>query len=341
MKEDIIREDIIAIIADKKIQWDRLRGASVLVTGATGTIGGFVVRLLAELNNLYGYDIDIIAVGRNLDKGAELKRRNGKIRFLMHDLREPFTLSERLDYIYHCAAVTTSVQMVARPVDVIETEVLGAHNILELARGNGCKGVVYTSSMEMYGQLDKEHIVETDLGFLDLTNPRSCYPQTKRMIETLCNAYTAQYELPIKIARLGMTFGAGCQLGDSRIYAQFARAILNGEDIVLHTEGKSVSSFLYLADAVKALTLLLLSDSLGTYNVAMDYMSIRAFADKIAAAYERKAIIQAPENISKLGYAGDSRLALITSKIRALGWMPAVQDVETIFKRYVDSTGTL
>lgn len=88
--------------------------------------------------------------------------------------------------------------------------------------------MVYVSSMEVYGIPDekKEYITEKDLGYIELENVRSSYSEGKRICECLCNAYVAEFGLPVKSARLAQTFGAGVLQEDNRVYAQFARSAM-------------------------------------------------------------------------------------------------------------------
>ena len=325
----VFLEDVNAILADTNIPWEKLRGARVLVTGATGMIGSVVVRVLSELNARNGYGILIAAAGRSEEKGRALERLQG-VTFWPKDVREPFDAREPVDYILHCAAVTNSAKMVSDPAGVIGTEVLGARNVLELARAGGIKGMVYTSSMEVYGLLDKEEVFEEDQGYIDLSNARSCYPQSKRTAENLCACYHAQYGLPVSTVRLGMTFGAGCDINDPRVWAQFARSAIAGEDLILRTEGKSVTSVLYLADAVSALITALFSGG-GTYNAAAASMTIREIAETVAGAYGVKVIVDKPADAAKLGYSGDFKLPLNTDRLKALGWRARVSDVAEMF----------
>ena len=333
----IFAEDIQGIIADRSIDWEKLRGSSVLVTGATGAIGRGIVSTLGELNRANGFGVNIYAVGRNLEKGRELEQVSG-VKFIAADIREKLDIPYQIEYIIHCAAVTESAKMVSDPVGLIDTEVQGGKNILELAREKNIKGMVYTSSMEVYGTLDLPEVRESDLGYLDLTAPRSSYPQSKRMFETMCNCYHSQYGLPVNIARLGMTFGAGADfMNDKRVWAMFARCAVNGSPIVLKTTGESLSSIVYTADAIRGILLVLLNDTRGeTYNIASARLKIRELAEKVAKRFSLKVIIDLPDDARKTGFAGDFKWPLNTDKIKSIGWIPEVPDVEDMFLRTIN-----
>ena len=201
--------------------------------------------------------------------------------------------------------------------------------MLELAGRKNCKSFVYLSSMEVYGQAEQSDVRENDLGYLDLSNPRSSYPESKRFCEMLCAAYAAEYGLPVKIARLARTFGAGIpQDNDMRVFAQFARSVMEGRNIELHTEGKSRGNYCYISDAVRGLlTILLKGENGGAYNVANSDASatIREMADTVAnevSGGNIRVVVNVPEDILKRGYAPDVGFKLNADKLKSLGWLP-------------------
>jgi nucleoside-diphosphate-sugar epimerase len=326
-----VLEDLQSLISDAAIPWEKLRGCTVLITGATGMIGRACARVLSLLGG-----IQILALGRNEAKGAELEQLPN-VRFIKHDITEPLNIEETIDYIIHCAAVTKSTEMVANPVGVIDTELLGAKNMLELALQKGVKGFLYSSSMESYGILDLPTVKETDQGYIDLTNPRSSYPMSKRMVELLCNCYHSQYGLNTDIVRLGMTFGAGEDFQhDNRVWAQFARRAAANMPIILHTEGTSVRAFNYLSDALRGMFLVLLTAPKGEiYNIAAIFCCIREFAESVAEEFGLEVKIEPPPDVGKLGYISEYKLPLDSGKVQGLGWCPINTSIVQIFNRLI------
>ena len=327
---EVMKSDICDTLADANIPWGEFQDSSVLVTGATGLIGGALIRTLAAANEKYGLNTKLIAHGRNKEKGAELADRYN-LESISGDIRHESALLsaiEKIDYIFHCAAVTKSAVMLSTPVEVITTEIYGTRSMLELAREKNCKAFLYLSSMEVYGKSELNEVRENDLGHLDLTSPRSSYPESKRLCELLCSAYAYEYGLPAKIARLAQTFGAGTPKEDARVFAQFARSVIAGNDIELHTEGTSRGNYCYISDTVRGLLTVLLKGKSGeTYNVANPKASatIREMAEIIAndiCGGEIKVVVNVPEDIQTRGYAPDAGYTLNADKLKALGWKP-------------------
>lgn len=331
MASKIFQEDMEQIISDDRLPWSDLQDATVLVTGATGLIGSILVRALRAASNRRGLNLYILGIGRDKAKIAQLSDAYGADFVIAADIRKPFSceaLSGRIDYIFHCAAITKSADMVVKPVDVITTAVDGVENALDLAKNSGCRGFVYLSSMEVYGQTELDEVRETDLGHVDLFSPRSSYPESKRLCENLCIAYAVQHGVPVKIARLAQTFGAGTPRDDTRIFAQFARNALNGDDIVLHTQGKSRGNYSSTVDTISALLQILLKGNrCEAYNVANPKASvtIREMAQIVAGEVcggKIGVVVEVPINFTACGYAPNIGYRLNVEKLSKLGWQP-------------------
>lgn len=309
---DVIHAEIEDVLADSNIPWKDLKDSTVLVTGAGGLIGGALVRVLQAANERLGLNINTI---------AHTRQTHGDIRHNV-DIKTP------PDYIFHCAAITKSAEMVKNPVEVMNTAIDGTRNVLNLALKARSKSVVFLSTMEVYGRAEKSEVCEDDLGYIDLTNPRSSYPESKRFCELLCTAYYTQLGVPVKTARLARTFGGGVSRSDTRVFAQFARSAVDDTDIILHTEGKSVGNYCYIADAVRGLfTLLLKGENGQAYNIANPNasMTIRQMAELVASEIchgKIKVIFSEPEDIKERGYLYDVGFVLNIDKIKKLGWLP-------------------
>ncbi len=178
--------------------------------------------------------------------------------------------------------------------------------------------------MEVYGTVasaDNHRTTEDELGYIALSSVRSCYPEGKRLCENMCVCYAAQYGVPVKIARLSQTFGAGVSLNDNRVFAQFAKAAIAGKDIVLHTKGSSNGNYCYTADAVAGLlTILLNGENAEAYNVVSESTTttIAQMAQMVSEQItggESRVIFDIPDNVLTYGYAPDVKLRLSSKKL--------------------------
>lgn len=333
-----VLEEDLKYIANYSLPYEEMKGTTVLVTGATGLIGVSIVRALVAIG-----DIKVIAHVRNREKAEEiygaLLQKN--VELYVDDITKEINVSDNIDYIFHCASITTSKTMIEKPVETICTSVEGTKNILELAKNKKSKSVIYVSSMEMYGAFNNlnHDVTEKDLGYVDNLKIRSNYPESKRLCENMCIAYMSEYNIPVKIARLAQTFGAGILPGENRVFAQFAKSAIKGEDIVLHTKGISEGNYCYTRDCITGLLTILLKGKNGeAYNVSnpeshitiadMAYM----VADKIAEG-RIKVVFDIPSE-NKFGYAADTKMKLNSSKLQALGWKPEI-GLEEAYKRMI------
>ena len=310
--------------------YEPFRNKTVVVTGATGLIGSLVCKALLLANERMGLGCEVIAVVRDKAKLASVLKgysELGKLSIVECDLAEGGLVIAAADFILHAAAVTKSKVMVERPADVALTSLRGTETMLETARATGAR-MVYISSMEMYGTLPEGSIAnESALGWIDLSVPRSCYPESKRMCECLCMSYASQYCVQVCSARLAQTFGAGVLPGENRAFAQFAHAAMCNEDIVLRTRGLSEGNYVNTVDCVAGLMALLVHGEAGlSYNVANEesHGTIREVAELAIRVLGRgvsKVIVDVDET-NQAGYAPDVHLRLSSARLRGLGWKP-------------------
>lgn len=330
----------------QKDEFDIIPQTSYLVTGATGYIGSMLVRKLLADGHL------VTALVR--DKAKALEMLPTDVDILVADLTDASAVQAMgisCDYLIHCAAVTASVEMRMHPIEVTRSIVNATQNMLELARRIHPHSMVYVSTMEVYGNLDcsdGHRALETEAGHgeVDLLSARSCYPLGKRMAENLCASYAMEYSVPVKIARLAQTFGKGVLPGDNRVFAQFARAAVRGEDIVLRTTGRSMGNYCAIEDAVAGLLLILEKGRDGeAYNVANEEstMTIREMAElaaNVIAGGRVGVTVDIPAD-NRYGYAANTGVRLSSQKLRDLGWKPT-KDLRQMFldlKRSMEEMG--
>lgn len=341
--KDVLEEDFDKI-TKRDISWDALRNSSFVITGATGLIGSLIVKYLLYANRTMNFGANIYAVVRNVEKADKIfaEEKTDALTYVVADLtKEKVNCEGDCDYIVHAAAVTASKVMVSDPVGTICTSIDGTEKMLQLAVEKKAKAFIYISSMEIYGQPTVGgKTAEKDLGYVDIENVRSCYPEGKRMCECLCTAYAAQYGVNVISARLAQTFGAGILPTENRVFVQFARSVMRGENIVLHTTGESEGNYVYTADAIAAIMTLLVKGKAGeAYNIANEdsHITIRNMAELVAreiAGEKIQVVIDIPEDSVSLGYAPPVKMWLDASKMRELGWKPEIGLVEA-YKRMI------
>ena len=316
------QKDILHIFkAD--LPWEKLSGCNILVTGATGLIGGCLVEALMMNPNR---DYHVYASGRNEERARKRFAAfadDEAFHFIRYDVMEPLDSEVRFDYIIHAASNASPNFFAQKPVEVIKSNIDGVANLMEYGLTHGMKRFLYVSSGEVYGEGDGRVFTEDYSGYVDCTKPRSCYPTSKRAAETLCVSYAAEYGADVVIARPCHVYGPHFTEQDNRVYAQFIRNVLRGEDIVMKSTGEQFRSWCYVVDCASALLHILLKGGSGeAYNIAdaNSNISIRELAETIAKIGGKKVVIDVPNADEQKGFNVVTKSIFATDKLELLGW---------------------
>ena len=340
MVSAVVQEDMNIALSDRSIPWEKLDGKTVMISGATGLIGRTVVNLLLAYGQTVSQPPKILALVRSPEKAKAIWGENPCVRLVKWSAEEPLCYEGAVDYMIHGASQTSSRGFVEQPVETIRTALSGTENLLRVAREKQVAGFVYLSSMEVYGTPQTDEIIsESYVGSIDPLKVRNCYPEAKRMCESLCVSYCSEYGVPATIARLTQTFGPGVQADDNRVFAEFARCATQKRDIILHTKGETKRSYVYTADAARAiLSVLLLGTPAQAYNVANSstYCTIYEMAQMVAKELAGDEISVRCEltDAEKLGYAPVLHMNLDTTRLCGLGWKPGCS-LSDMFRRMI------
>lgn len=316
-RQELLERDFAQVVAADCVPWDVLRGRRVFVTGATGLIGGLFARALVYASEQKGLNVRVVALVRDKAKASALLPP--EVELVAGDVLKPMAVDGSVDFILHAACPTASRFFVEHPDETRATIVEGTRHVLELAKAKGAR-MVYLSSMEVYGACDRETVSEDDLGWLDPNLPRNSYPFGKREAEALCKS-AAESGVDVVVARPVQTFGAGISAMENRVFAQFARAAMSGDDIVMKTEGKKAHCYCYTSDCLSGILTVLLKGTRGeVYNVSNEetFCTIREMAGMLVGG-DRVRVELDPGN-----YPPDTRMCIRADKLRGLGWRPKV-----------------
>lgn len=342
--DSVLIEDLEATA--KTIDPNLVSGKTFFITGATGLIGSQIAKTILTCNRIKGTNSKIVAMVRNLEKAdcvfSDFKDEN--LIIVKGDILENIDYEGNIDYIIHTASPTGSKYFVEKPVETIEAAICGTNHVLEFAKKKEIDSMVYLSSLEVYGVPNEknETIKEDDYGYIEPLSVRSSYSEGKRMVECLCASYAAEYNVPVKIVRLSQTFGSGVEYEDGRVFAEFARCLIEGKDIILHTDGSTVRTYLYTADAVTAILTVLFKGEKGeAYNATNPNTacSIKEMAELVAGIEPEKKVdvkIQIPDDINKFGYNPQMVIRLDSEKLESLGWKPKT-GIKDMFIRTIRS----
>ena len=345
IQNKIFHEDLEYISNVSFIPWQKLKGKTILVTGATGLIGSTIINSLIYVNSIKKLDLKVLALIRNKDKAEKMfcnqLNYSNALRFIIGSVENLPVIDDKINYIIHGASPTASNFFINSPVETIQINVNGTNNLLKLAKEKKVSSFLFLSSMEVYGSPTTDQIIHESQGTtIDTMIVRSCYPEAKRLCENLCISYSSEYHIPTNVIRLAQTFGPGVSKDDKRVFAQFARCVIENKDIILLTSGKSKRCYLYTADAATAiLTVLLNANSGEAYNVAnsMTYCSIIDMARMVAKdlAHDKiniKFDINANEQKK---FPPPHHLHLDINKILSLGWRPS-RNLTAMYQRMIE-----
>lgn len=248
----------------------------ILVTGGAGFLGSHLCeRLIGDGHEIICVD-DLFTGSRH---NVEPLLTHRRFEFVRHDVCQPMHID--CEEIYHLACPASPVHYQRNPVRTIRTCIQGTLNVLDVAREVGAR-VLIASTSEVYGDPLTHPQVESYWGNVNPIGPRACYDEGKRCAEALAASYAAQYDVPVRIARIFNTYGPRMLPNDGRVVSNFIVQCLRGESITLFGDGSQTRSFCYVDDLIEGFLRLMASDVRTPVNLGNPTeATIRQLAERI------------------------------------------------------------
>lgn len=294
----IFEEDIL-YLAELEVL-NKLAGKKILITGSTGMIASYMIKVLLKYNEMHKSNkCKIIAVCRNLKKVKEVFGEDfasKDIEFVYGDVCELTEIKSEIDIIIHAASNTAPEIYKSNPVDTYLANTVGTNRMLEIALKKKTECFLYLSSASVYGNVTSNILREDNVGIIAFYDHKNSYSESKRMGENMCMSYYAQYGLPIKIVRPFHMYGPGMSKINGNMFAEFISKIENNQNIILKSRGTKFRNFTYLRDSIFQMFYVLCLGKEGEiYNIGnTDATStVKDFAQSMLDSVpERKLIIE-------------------------------------------------
>ncbi len=284
-----IHTDLDFLAKSYESMWRSLNGASIFITGGSGTIGKWIIESICHANRLFDLEINVTVLTRQPDRVLNLASDLNASRFVnfhqgnVVDFKWP---KLGFSHVIHGAATNSSKSSIVYPLDTFTSIVNGTRSVLEMASQVGVSKFLFLSSGAVYGPQPPEmvYLEERYLGGPDPTKSNFAYGEAKRSAEILCSMFAEQFEFEAMIARIFAVVGPGMPLDQNFAIGNFIGDCLSGREIIINGSGKPVRSYLYLADVAYWLLLILTSGRSGeAYNVGSDVeVSLLELAEVVA-----------------------------------------------------------
>ncbi len=347
--KELIFEDTSAIFKELEQKYiDRLYGKKILITGFAGSLGYMLCQFFNNHHDELGitkvYCLDNYIFGR--PKFVDEISKNEIFEIVEGDVVDiDLSFAADAELIFHMASLASPVYYRLHPIETIDADVLGLRNLLDFYKNKDILGLLFYSTSEIYGDPVASMVPtpESYFGNCNTSGPRACYDESKRFGETLCYCYANEYNFPVRVVRPFNSYGPGLRSNDKRVVADFAKNILNSEDIEIFSNGLATRTFCYVTDTTIATIKAILHDSYDIFNIGMDKDEMTVAS--LAEIYKEIGILHFNYNgeitykvHSDPHYLTDNpqrRCPDITKASRILNYYPAMSIKDGV-KRYLD-----
>ena len=322
---------------------ENLYGKKVLISGSTGMICSSVVDIISYLNCFR--DANILMTLANRNEKSIVKRFSNtgldiSYSFIKYDATQIVELDGDFDYIIHGAGSASPDFFQEYPIETIKNNVFGIYSFLNLLKRNNKGRLLYLSSSEIYGNRINNSSLpfkENEYGYIDILNPRSSYPNGKRVAETICASFLKEYGTDFIVARPGHIYGPSFLPSDKKVSSQFTQQVIKGRNIVLKSSGNQVRSYCYTLDCASAILSLIINGKTGeAYNISNknSIASIYELAKEFANCVNVKVVFQNPSDEERTAFNPMLNSSLDSTKLERLGWK-GLFDLKTGVRRTI------
>jgi dTDP-glucose 4,6-dehydratase len=299
---------------------------TALITGGAGFIGSHLCeRLLADGWKVICMDNLVTGTTDNIRHFT----KNKNFSYMKHDITNPISIGEDIDYVLHFASIASPKDYVEHPIQTLKVGTLGTHNALGLAKAKGAR-FMFASTSEVYGDPEVNPQPENYWGHVNPVGVRSCYDESKRCGEALTMAYRRRHGMDTRIVRIFNTYGPRMRANDGRAVPAFITQAISGRPLTVFGNGKQTRSFCYISDLIEGICRLMERDYHLPINIGnpneKTMLELAETIIKITSSKSKIVFRRIPEDDPK------QRCPDIAAAKRELGWKPAVNLREGLLK---------
>jgi len=294
MQNRILLEDMSYILDNlSMVEKAKFQDSTIVMTGCGGFLGYYFMHFFShyaeelKIKKIIGLDNFLTGTRDWLE---ELEKKNDRIilkdfNVITDDIADVEGASEA-NLIIHGASIASPIFYRIYPEETIDANITGLRRMLDFYKKKDIDGFLFFSSSEIYGDPFPEFIPTSEeyRGNVATMGPRACYDEAKRFGEAMCNIFNQKYDIPISIARPFNNYGPGMNINDKRLPADFAKAVHEGRNLVMYSNGKPTRTFCYIADSITGYLKVLLHGKLDVFNIGIEKpeVSVADFANLFA-----------------------------------------------------------